>query len=395
MESRNVRGQTMTWLGYAATTDDWRACARRRLPRFLFDYFDGGAGDEYTLAANVAVFAHVALHQRVLVDVAAVSTQATLGGQPCAMPLALAPVGLAGLAAPRGEALAARAAAAFGVPFTLSTVGICPLAEVNAAAGVPAWFQLYMLRDRGAVRALLDAAWAAGTRTLVFTVDLPRTGVRWRDVRHGLDARGARPALIKALQLAARPGWVWRVALGGKPLGFGNLAGQVPGARDPNAFKAWVDAQFDPTVTWRDIDWLRTQWRGRLLLKGILSVEDARQAVVVDADGIVVSNHGGRQLEGAPATLAVLPAIAAAVGNRLEVLVDGGVRSGTDVFRALALGAHGVLVGRPWVWALAAQGEAGVRQWLTHWQREFTLAMMLTGVTRVADIGRAQLEGAP
>ena len=382
----------MAWLACPATTADWRERARRRLPRFLFDYLDGGAGDERTLAANAQAFAGVALHQRVLVDVGAASTQATLAGQACAMPLALAPVGLTGLAARRGEAQAARAAAAFGVPFALSTVGICPLAEVNAAAGVPAWFQLYMLRDRGAVRALLDAAWAAGTRTLVFTVDLPRTGTRWRDVRHGIDARGLRPALIKALQLAARPGWVWNVALRGRPLGFGNLAAQVPGARDPNAFKAWVDAQFDPTVTWRDIDWLRAQWRGHLLLKGILAADDARQAVAVQADGLVVSNHGGRQLDGAPPTLAVLPAIAAAVGSDIEVLVDGGVRSGTDVFRALALGARGVLVGRPWVWALAAQGEAGVRQWLANWQREFTLAMMLTGVTRVADIGRAQLE---
>lgn len=382
----------MAWLAYPATTADWRERARRRLPRFLFDYLDGGAGDECTLAANAQAFAGVVLHQRVLVDVGAVGTQAMLAGQACAMPLALAPVGLAGLAVRRGEAQAARAAAAFGVPFTLSTVGICPLAEVNAAAGVPAWFQLYMLRDRGAVRALLDAAWAAGTRTLVFTVDLPRTGMRWRDVRHGIGARGLRPALIKALQLAARPGWVWNVALRGKPLGFGNLAAQVPGARDPNAFRAWVDAQFDPSVTWRDIDWLRVQWPGRLLLKGILSVDDARQAVAVQADGLVVSNHGGRQLDGAPATLAVLPAVVEAVGGDIEVLVDGGVRSGIDVFRALALGARGVLVGRPWVWALAAQGEAGVRQWLVNWQREFTLAMMLTGVTRVADIGRTQLE---
>jgi L-lactate dehydrogenase (cytochrome) len=383
----------MSLLTYPATTGDWHVRARRRLPRFLFDYLDGGAGDERTLRANVAAFAEVALHQRVLVDVENVSTAATLAGQVCVMPLALAPVGLAGLAARRGEAQAARAAAVFGVPFTLSTVGICPLAEVNAAAGVPAWFQLYMLRDRGAVRALLDAAWAAGTRTLVFTVDLPRTGMRWRDVRYGIDARGWRPALIKALQLAARPGWVWRVALCGKPLGFGNLAAQVPGARDPNAFKAWVDAQFDPSVTWRDIGWLRETWRGRLLLKGILSVDDAREAVAVQADGLVVSNHGGRQLDGAPPTLAVLSTIAAAVGDRIEVLVDGGVRSGTDVFRALARGARGVLIGRPWVWALAAQGEAGVHQLLANWQREFTLAMMLTGVTRVADIGRAQLEG--
>ena len=340
---------------YPASVADWRRQAERRLPRFLFDYIDGGASDERTLAANVQDFAALRLRQRVLVDVAQVDTRATLAGQPCALPLALAPIGLAGMAARRGEAQAARAAHAAGVPFTLSTVGICPISEVAAAADAPPWFQLYMLRDRGAVRALLDGAWAAGCRTLVFTVDLPLPGMRLRDIRHGMAASGARPALIRAAQVLARPGWVWDVALRGKPLRFGNLTAQVPGARDLGAFKAWVDAQFDPSVTWQDIDWLRGQWKGRLLLKGILDVQDAQTAVQVGADGIVVSNHGGRQLDSVASTAAKLPAIAQAVGAQTEVLVDGGVRSGVDVFKVLALGARGVLIGRPWVWALAAQ----------------------------------------
>lgn len=379
-------------LSYPAATEDWRRLAAKRLPRFLFDYIDGGANSERTLAANVSDLAALRLRQRVLVDVAQVDTRATLAGQPCALPLALAPIGLAGMAARRGEAQAARAAHAAGVPFTLSTVGICALDEVAAAASTPPWFQLYMLRDRGAVRALLDDAWAAGCRTLVFTVDLPLPGMRLRDIRHGMAASGARPALIRAAQVLARPGWVWNVALRGKPLRFGNLTAQVPGARDLNAFKAWVDAQFDPSVTWKDIEWLRGQWQGRLLLKGLLDVEDARAAVAVGAQGIVVSNHGGRQLDSVASTAAKLPAIAQAVGAQTEVLVDGGVRGGVDIFKALALGARGVLVGRPWVWALAAQGEAGVRTLLAQWQRELLLAMTLAGVTRTADIGPRHLD---
>ncbi len=379
-------------LSYPAATEDWRRLAARRLPRFLFDYIDGGANGERTLAANVDDLAALRLRQRVLVDVAQVDTRATLAGLPCAMPLALAPIGLAGMAARRGEAQAARAAHAAGVPFTLSTVGICALDEVAAAASTPPWFQLYMLRDRGAVRALLEDAWAAGCRTLVFTVDLPLPGMRLRDIRHGMAASGARPALIRAAQVLARPGWVWDVALRGKPLRFGNLTAQVPGARDLNAFKAWVDAQFDPGVTWKDIEWLRGQWQGRLLLKGILDVEDARAAVAVGAQGIVVSNHGGRQLDSVASTAAKLPAIARAVGAQTEVLMDGGVRGGVDIFKALALGARGVLVGRPWIWALAAQGEAGVRTLLAQWQRELLLAMTLAGVTRTTDIGPRHLD---
>ncbi len=377
---------------FAASASDYRALARRRLPRFLFDYVDGGAGDEGTLAANVADLAALHLRQRVLVDVDRVDTRAVLAGEACAMPLALAPIGLGGLTARRGEVQAVRAANATGVPFTLSTVGICPLAEVAAASRAPFWFQLYMIRDRGVIEALLARAWEAGCRTLVFTVDLPIPGMRHRDVRNGMNATGARAALLRASQVLARPGWLWDVALRGKPLRFGCLSEQVPDARNLNAFKAWVDAQFDASVTWRDIQWLRERWQGRLLLKGVLDVEDARQAVNVGADGIVVSNHGGRQLDSVASSIAKLPAIVHAVGRHTEVLVDGGIRSGTDVFKALALGARGVLIGRPWVWALAAAGEPGLRTYLASVQRELRLAMMLTGARCIADINSRHLD---
>ncbi len=380
-------------LRFAAGAEDHRERARRRLPRFLFDYIDGGAGNEATLAANLRELASLNLRQRVLVDVDAVDTATTLAGETLSMPVVLAPVGLGGLAARRGEVQAVRAADAAGIAFTLSTVGICSLDEVAAASRKPFWFQLYMLRDRDVVATLLERAWAAGCRTLVFTVDLPIPGVRLRDVRNGMDAAGLRSGLLRAAQVLARPGWIWDVALRGKPLRFGCLSEQVPNGNDLNAFKRWVDAQFDPGVTWRDIEWLRARWQGKLLLKGILDMDDARQAVRVGADGIVVSNHGGRQLDGVAGTLAKLPAIADAVGGELEVLVDGGIRSGSDVFKALACGARGVMLGRPWVWALAGSGEAGLRDYLDLLRRELRLAMMLTGNTRIDRIKRSHLDG--
>lgn len=380
---------------YPATADDYRERARRKLPRFLFDYVDGGATDEHTLAANVADWAKVPVRQRVMVNVDGVDTRATLAGQSCSMPVALAPVGLAGLMARRGEVQAVRAANALGVPFTLSTVGICSVDEVQRAATAPFWFQLYMIRDRGIVKALLQRAWEAGCRTLVFTVDLPLPGMRHRDTRNGLSAGGMRAKLIKAQHLLSSPAWLWDVAVRGKPHSFGNLIDQVPDAHDMDAFKAWVDSQFDPSVTWADIDWVRAQWPGTLLLKGLLDVEDALAAVSAGAEGLVVSNHGGRQLDGVASTASRLPTIVRAVGAQTDVFVDGGVRSGVDVFRALALGARGVLIGRPWVWALAAAGEQGLRDLLTRWQRELQLAMTLAGVTTVANIGPTQLDHQP
>lgn len=378
---------------FPSTATDYRALAARRLPRFLFDYVDGGAGEEHSLAVNSSDFAALKLRQRVLVDVDGMDTRTTLAGEACALPLALAPIGLAGMMARRGEAQAARVAEAAGVPFTLSTVGICPLAEVQAARTTPFWFQLYMLRDRGVVAALLDEAWAAGCRTLVFTVDLPLPGLRHRDVRNGLEARGAGASLTRIGHVLSHPRWLWDVALRGKPLRFGCLARQVPDARNLDAFKRWVDAQFDASVTWRDIEWLRGRWKGRLLLKGILDVDDAKAAVQVGADGIVVSNHGGRQLDSTVSAIAMLPAVAQAVGSRTQVLLDGGVRSGVDIFKALALGAEGVLIGRPWVWALAGAGADGLRDYLAMLQRELHLTMTFAGVTRISDIGPHSLQG--
>ncbi len=385
----------MMALGYPATSQDYRRLANARLPRFLSDYVEGGAGDEQTLRANEAAWAGVVLRQRVLVDVDGVDTTTTLGGQACTMPLVLAPLGLAGMLARRGEVQAARAAEAAGVPFTLSTVGICPLHEVQHGLARPAWFQLYMLRDRGIVQALLQGAWEAGCRTLVFTVDLPLPGPRHRDTRNGLGAGSVRARMLKAIDLLSHPRWMLEVGVGGKPHVFGSLAGQLPGARDLDAFKAWVDTQFDPSVTWADIDWLRAQWPGTLVLKGILDSDDARAAVACGAQGLVVSNHGGRQLDGAAASATKLPAIARVVGARAKVLVDGGIRSGVDVLRALALGANGVLVGRPWAWALAAGGERALAAMLARWQQELGLAMALAGVRRVADIDAGILDIPP
>lgn len=379
-------------LKMSVTAGDFREQARSKLPGFLFDYLDGGATDEHSLIANEDAWSNVTLRQRVLVDVDHVDTRTKLGGQACAMPVVFAPVGLAGMLAQRGEVQAVRAANAADIPFTLSTVGICPLSEVAAAANAPFWFQLYMIRDRDRIEGLLQKAWQVGCRTLIFTVDLPIPGMRHRDTRNGLGSTGLRAAALRLQQVLSHPSWLWKVALRGGPLTFGNLSEAVPGARNLDAFKAWVDAQFDPAVTWVDIGWLRQRWQGTLILKGIMDADDARHAVQVGADGIVVSNHGGRQLDGVAATANKLPAIVAAVGGQTEILVDGGIRSGVDVFRALALGANGVMIGRPWAWALAAAGETGISALLRSWQQELRLAMMLTGVTDIASIGRAQLD---
>lgn len=377
------------------TPDDYRAVAHQRLPRFIFDYIDGGANDERTMARNVDDFASITLRQRVLRNVDGVDTQASMAGQPCAMPLALAPVGMAGMFARRGEVQASRAALNAGVPFTLSTVGICSLEEVQAATRQPFWFQLYMLRDRQAVSQLLTRAWQAGCRTLLFTVDLAVAGVRHRDHRNGLEATGLTAGWLRARQLVTRSSWLWDVGLRGRPHCFGNLSDRVPDPENLKAFKQWLDAQFDPGVTWDDIRWIRDQWQGRLYIKGILDPEDAELAASVGADGLVVSNHGGRQLDAVSSSVAMLPAIAQAVGHRMDVWLDGGVRSGVDVFKALALGAQGVLIGRPWVWALAAGGQEGVEACLKTFQQELRVAMALAGVTRIQDIGRQQLQVPP
>jgi len=365
-----------------ATVSDYRRLAESRLPRQLFDYIDGGAVDERTLAANREDFARLRLRQRVLRDVSQVDTTAEIGGRTAAMPVAFAPVGLAGLMRRRGEVQAARAAEAAGIPFCLSTVGLCSLEEVRAATKAPFWFQLYMMRDRGHVTELLQRARAVGVDTLVFTVDLAVVGARYRDTRNGMGGGLTAAARLRsALNFAAHPRWLMDVALGGRPLVFGNLASYVSSAKNVQQFRSWIDSQFDPSVTWRDIEWLRREWPGTLIIKGILEPDDACAAADAGAQGIVVSNHGGRQLDSAPSTISALPRIADAVGGRLETMLDGGIHSGQDVVKALALGARSVMIGRAWVYALAARGEAGVRHLLSQIQRDMKVTLALTGLT--------------
>jgi L-lactate dehydrogenase (cytochrome) len=371
--------------GFVAPADA-RAIARRRLPRFLFDYLDGGAFGEGTMRRNRADLEEVALRQRVLRDVSGCDTSTELFGETAALPLALAPIGLAGMNARRGEVAAARAAAAHGVPFCLSTVSACPLAEVAAASPVPPWFQLYMIRDRGFMRDLLQAARDHGCRVLVFTVDMPVPGIRYRDYRSGLaGAPGLAGGLRRLGQALRRPRWAWDVGVHGRPHKLGNVAPVLGPDSGMEDFFAWMRDNFDPAIRWSDLAWIRESWTGPMLIKGILDPDDARAAAEHGADGIIVSNHGGRQLDGAASTIAALPAVAAAVPD-LPVLVDGGIRSGLDVVRMLASGARGVLIGRLWAYALAAGGQAGVERLLSLLAAEIRTTMALTGCRSLADI---------
>lgn len=376
-----------------ASVSDYRLLAQRRLPKAFFDYIDGGAYNELTLAANRNDLDALKLHQRVLRGASNIDTSTTVLGQKLAQPVVLGPVGLAGLYARRGEVQAARAAQAAGVPFCLSTVSICSIEEVSAASTAPFWFQLYVIRDRGFGRELLARAQAAGCTTLVFTVDLPVFAARYRDVRNGMTGRPSTVAKLARLwEIVRHAGWLLDVPIGGRPLTFGNLAQAVPSARSLEATKDWVDAQFDPGVTWHDLGWLRENWQGNIVIKGVLDVDDARAAADVGASGLIVSNHGGRQLDGVPSSISVLPRIADAVGDRLDILMDGGIRSGQDVAKALALGAKAVMLGRPWAYGLAARGEAGVTQVLALLKRELEVTMTLLGVERVGDIGEGALD---
>jgi L-lactate dehydrogenase (cytochrome) len=376
----------------AAAVVDYRELARRRLPRFLFDYIDGGSYAEVTLKRNVTDLEQIALRQRVLRDVSNIELSVELFGHKTAMPLVLAPVGLAGMNARRGEVQAARAAEAAGVPFCLSTVSACPLAEVVAGVTRPIWFQLYMIRDRGFMRDLLAKVAAARCAALVFTVDLAVPGSRYRDTRSGLaGASGPLGELRRLGQALARPHWAWDVGVRGRPHTLGNVAPVLGPRSGMEDFFAWMRGNFDPSVTWKDLESLREEWRGPLLIKGILDPDDARAAADLGADGIVVSNHGGRQLDGALSATEALPAIVAAVGHRLTVLADGGVRSGLDVVRMLALGARGVMIGRAWAYALAARGGPGVAHVLELIAAEMRVALALTGCASVAAVNRGIL----
>ena len=375
----------------ATCVADFREGARRRLPRVLFDYIDGGAYDEATLAANVADFAALTLRQRVLVDVSKLQIGTRLFGQDLAMPVVLAPVGLGGMYASRGEVQAARAAKAAGAPFCLSTVGVCPVAEV-AAAVAPPWFQLYMIRDRGFMAELLARVRAAGSPVLVVTVDLPLPGARRRDTKNAMTGARAGQRLKRGLDGLSHPAWLLDLYGRGRPHTLGNLAGAVDDRTGLNDFWTWIGRNFDPSVTWADIDWVRQHWAGPIVLKGVLDAQDAREAARCGADGLVVSNHGGRQLDGVASAIAALPAIAQAVGEDMTVMMDGGVRSGLDVLKALASGAKACLIGRAWAWALGAGGEAGVAAMLAILRQELRMAMSLTGCVDVRDAGPGLLD---
>lgn len=367
-----------------SATTDYREAARRRLPPFLFHYIDGGAYAEHTLRHNVSDLAEVELRQRVLRDVAELDLSTDLFGTAMTLPVALAPVGLTGMYARRGEVQAARAAAAKGVPFTLSTVSVCPIREVQDASSAPIWFQLYVLKDRGFMRDALERAQAAGVQTLVFTVDMPVPGARYRDAHSGMS--GPYAALRRMAQAVAHPRWAWDVGLWGRPHDLGNISAYRGAPTKLEDYIGWLGANFDPSISWRDLEWIRDFWQGSMVIKGILDPEDARDAVRFGADGIVVSNHGGRQLDGVRSTARALPDIACAVKGELKILADSGVRSGLDVVRMLALGADAALIGRAFVYALAAAGEAGVANLLALIESEMRVAMALTGVRSIKDI---------
>lgn len=376
----------------AASIPDFRELARRRLPHFLFEYIDGGSYSETTLRRNVEDLRDIALRQRVLRDVSGLDLSTELFGQKLKLPVALAPIGLAGMNARRGECQAVRAAETAGIPFTLSTVSACSLSEVANAASKPFWFQLYMTRDRGFMRELLQEAVELNCSTLVFTVDMPVPGSRYRDYHSGLaGASGMKGALRRTLQGAMKPSWAWDVGVMGRPHGLGNVIRKLQGKTGIEDFFAWMRENFDSSISWKDLDFIRSEWNGPLVIKGLLDAEDAVEAANLGADGIVVSNHGGRQLDGVPSTARALPAIADAVGDRITVLADGGVRSGLDVVRLLALGAKSVLLGRAWVFALAAQGQQGVEHMLRLIEAEMRVAMTLTGVKSITEIDRSIL----
>jgi len=377
-----------------SSASDYRAAAQRKLPRFLFDYIDGGAYAEHTLRSNSADLAQISLRQRILRKVDDLRLDTTLFGQTQALPVVLSPVGLTGMYARRGEVQAARAASSRGVPFCLSTVSVCPIEEVAAASSGPLWFQLYVLKDRGFMRNVLERAQAAGVTTLVFTVDMPTPGARYRDAHSGMSGPYAAPRRI--LQAMGKPGWALDVGVLGRPHDLGNVSRYLGKATSLEDYVGWLAQNFDPSISWKDLEWIRDVWQGPMIIKGILDPEDAKDAVRFGADGIVVSNHGGRQLDGVLSTAKALPRIAQQVGSDLTVLVDSGVRSGLDVIRMLALGARSVLLGRAAVYALAAAGQGGVENLLDIFAQEMRVAMTLTGVTRIDQLDASALvDGGP
>jgi L-lactate dehydrogenase (cytochrome) len=365
--------------------DDFRLQAMRRIPRAIFDYADGGSYDERTIRRNAADLDAMAFRQRVMVDVSNISLAASMLGSPVSMPLGIGPTGLAGLFHADGEILGARAAAACGIPFCLSTMSICSIEDVREATKEPFWFQQYLMRDRGFNQELIDRAAAAHCSALMLTLDLQVIGERRRDPRNGLTIP-PRLTLRNTWDVATKPSWALNV-LFGKRRTFGNLIGRIGGSSGINTLAEWIATQFDPSANWRDVEWVRSRWPGKLILKGVLDAEDARLGVAAGADAIVVSNHGGRQLDGAPSSISVLSEIVEAVGGRCEVLFDGGVRSGQDIAKALALGARGALIGKAFLYALSAAGEAGVTKAIEIMRNELRVTLALTGTASVDAVG--------
>ena len=372
---------------YAPT--DYREAARRRLPPFLFHYIDGGAFAEHTLRRNVSDLADVALRQRILRNMSDLTIGTELWGEKLDLPLVLAPVGLTGMYARRGEVQAAKAAANKNIPFCLSTVSVCSIEEVASQSSQSIWFQLYVLKDRGFMRNALERAQAAGVTTLVFTVDMPTPGARYRDAHSGMS--GPYAAQRRMLQAVTKPQWAFDVGLMGRPHDLGNISKYLGKPTHLEDYIGWLANNFDPSISWKDLEWIREFWKGPMIIKGILDPQDAKDAVSFGADGIVVSNHGGRQLDGVLSTAKALPPIAEAVGDDLTVLVDSGIRSGLDVVRMLALGAKACLLGRATAYALAAEGQHGVENLLDIFAKEMRVAMTLTGVTSIAQIDRTTL----
>ncbi|WMN57315.1 FMN-dependent L-lactate dehydrogenase LldD [Vibrio fluvialis] len=372
-----------------SASTDYRAAAKAKLPPFLFHYIDGGSYSEHTLRRNTDDLSDIALRQRVLNDMSQLDLSTELFGESLSMPIALAPVGLTGMYARRGEVQAATAASNKGIPFTLSTVSVCPIEEVAPAIDRPMWFQLYVLKDRGFMRNVLERAKAAGVTTLVFTVDMPVPGARYRDMHSGMS--GPNAAARRVMQAMAHPSWAWDVGLLGKPHDLGNISTYRGTPTKLEDYIGWLGANFDPSISWKDLEWIRDFWDGPMVIKGILDTEDAKDAVRFGADGIVVSNHGGRQLDGVLSTARALPDIADAVKGDLKILVDSGIRTGLDVVRMLALGADCTLLGRAFVYALAAQGQAGVENLLDLFEKEMRVAMTLTGAKTIQDLSRESL----
>lgn len=376
-----------------SASTDYRAAAKAKLPPFLFHYIDGGSYDERTLKRNTDDLGDVALRQRVLRDMSDLSLETEIFGEKLAMPIALAPVGLTGMYARRGEVQAAKAAEKKGIPFTMSTVSVCPIEEVAPAIERPMWFQLYVLKDRGFMKNVLERAKVAGVTTLVFTVDMPVPGARYRDMHSGMS--GPNAAMRRVFQAMRHPSWALDVGVLGKPHDLGNISTYRGEPTKLEDYIGWLGANFDPSISWKDLEWIRDFWDGPMVIKGILDEEDAKDAVRFGADGIVVSNHGGRQLDGVLSTAKALPSIADAVKGDLKIFVDSGIRTGLDVVRMLALGADCTLLGRSFVYALAAQGGAGVENLLDLYDKEMRVAMTLTGAKTISDLSRDSLVKIP